>query len=119
VDQLEIFNYWAFVVLMMVGFYGVIAKTNLFKKIVSLGLFQTAIFLLYISMAVTHDGVAPIAVEGDAVDYNNPIPHVLMLTAIVVSIAVTAVGLALAMEIKRAYGTIETDEIERIEQESR
>ncbi|MCA8959756.1 MAG: cation:proton antiporter subunit C [Planctomycetes bacterium] len=112
----EIFNYWIYIALMMVGFYGVIAKRNLVKKVMALGVFQTAIFLLYISMAVVEGGRAPIADfhDPDAI-YYNPIPHVLMLTAIVVSISITAVALSVVVLIKREYGTIEMDEIEEQE----
>ncbi len=115
-NQFEIFNYWIYVLIMMIGFYGVIAKKNLVKKVISLGLFQTGIFLLYISMAVVEGGVAPIAdfKDPNAV-YANPIPHVLMLTAIVVSVSITAVALSIVVRIKLAYGTIETDEIEEMD----
>ena len=115
-NQFEIFNYWIYVLIMMIGFYGVIAKKNLVKKVISLGLFQTGIFLLYISMAVVDKGQAPIAdFENPDLVYANPVPHVLMLTAIVVSVSITAVALSIVVRIKQAYGTVEMDEIERLE----
>ncbi len=111
-ENLGVFNYWIYVVIMMIGFYAVIARHNLVKKVIGLGIFQTGIFLLYISMGVRRDGIAPIRGEGpdDAV-FTNPIPHVLILTAIVVSLATMAVALAIIVNIHRAYGTIEADEI--------
>jgi multicomponent Na+:H+ antiporter subunit C len=96
-----LFNYWVVVVLMMIGFYIVIAHGNLVKKIVGLTIFQTSVFIFYISMAKIEGGTAPILVEG-ASQYSNPLPHVLILTAIVVGIATTALGLALAVRIKEA-----------------
>ena len=105
-------NYWLFIVLMMTGLYIVVAKGNLIKKIVGLNMFQTAVFMLYISMGNVSGGTAPILIDGsEAVVYSNPVPHVLMLTAIVVGVASTAVGLALVVRIHEAYGTVEEDEI--------
>ena len=104
------YNYWIVVVLMMIGFYTVIARGNLVKKIVGLNIFQTSVFLLFISMGKVEGGTAPIVVEGATV-YSNPLPHVLILTAIVVGVATTALGLALVVRIREAYGTIEEDEI--------
>ena len=106
------YNYWIVIFLMMTGFYVVIARGNLIKKIVGLNIFQTSVFILYISMGKIDGGTAPIIVEGapDTV-YSNPLPHVLILTAIVVGIATTALGLALIVRIKEAYGTVEEDEI--------
>lgn len=121
-DVLGIYNYWIYVLLMMIGLYGVIAKPNLIKQAIALGLFQTGIFLYYISMAVIDGGTAPIwtTVEHGAQKfqgpYDNPLPHVLILTAIVVSVSVLAVALALIINIKRSYGTIEADEIEAMDQ---
>jgi len=103
-------NYWIFIFLMMVGFYILISRGNLIKKIVGLNIFQTSVFILYISMGKIRGGTAPILMEGDAV-YSNPLPHVLILTAIVVGVATTAVGLSLIVRIHEAYGTIEEDEI--------
>jgi len=108
---LGLFNYWVVVVLMMVGLYIVIAHGNLVKKIVGLSIFQTAVFIFYISMAKIEGGSAPILVDGTS-QYSNPLPHVLILTAIVVGIATTALGLALAVRIKEAYGNIEEEDIQ-------
>ena len=109
---LGLYNYWIVVVLMMIGFYIVIAHGNLIKKIVGLTIFQTSVFIFYISMAKVDGGTAPILAEGISL-YSNPLPHVLILTAIVVGIATTAVGLALAVRIKEAYGSIEEEEIQK------
>jgi len=109
---LGLYNYWIVVVLMMIGFYVVIAHGNLIKKIVGLTIFQTSVFIFYISMAKVDGGTAPILAEGISL-YSNPLPHVLILTAIVVGIATTAVGLALAVRIKEAYGSIEEEEIQK------
>ncbi len=106
-----LYNYWIVIVLMMTGFYVVIARGNLVKKIVGLNIFQTSVFILYITMGKVEGGTAPIVVEGADVIYSNPLPHVLILTAIVVGIATTALGLALIVRIKEAYGTVEEDEI--------
>lgn len=104
-------NYWLFVVLMMTGLYVVVARGNLLKKIVGLNLFQAAVFMLYISMGKAAGGTAPILTGNPDELYSNPLPHVLILTAIVVGIATTALGLALIVRINEAYGTIEEDEI--------
>jgi len=109
---LGLYNYWIVVVLMMVGFYIVIAHGNLVKKIVGLNIFQTSVFIFYISVSNIDGGTAPILAEGIS-RYSNPLPHVLILTAIVVGIATTALGLALAMRIKEAYGSIEEEEIQQ------
>ena len=111
-NLLGLYNYWIFIFLMMVGFYILISRRNLVKKIVGLNIFQTSVFIFYISMGKIIGGTAPIIVEGaEEQVYSNPLPHVLILTAIVVGVAVTAVGLALVVRIKEAYGTIEADEI--------
>lgn len=107
---LGLYNYWIVIFLMMAGFYVVIAQGNLVKKIVGINVLQTSVFLLYISMGKVQGGTAPIVLAG-ATSYSNPLPHVLILTAIVVGIATTALGLALAIRIKEAYGTVEEDEI--------
>jgi len=96
---------------MMTGFYIVISANNLVKKIVGLNVFQTSVFMLYISMGKVTGGTAPIVAEG-VTQYSNPLPHVLILTAIVVGVATTAVGLALIVRIKRAYGTVEENEFD-------
>ena len=109
-----LYNYWIVIVLMMTGFYIVIARRNLIKKIIGLNIFQTSVFILYITMGKVAGGTAPIVTEG-VTSYSNPLPHVLILTAIVVGIATTAVGLSLVVRIKEAFGTIEEDEINVLE----
>ena len=115
-EFLGLLNYWIIVVLMMTGFYIVIAHNNLVKKIVGLNIFQVSVFVFYITMAKVKGGTAPILAEGIEI-YSNPLPHVLILTAIVVGVATTALGLALVVRICDAYGTIEDDEIEARENE--
>lgn len=105
---LSYFNYWVVILLMMIGFYGVIAHGNMDKKLMALGLFQTSVFIMFISAGKVIGGATPVIREGVSV-YSNPLPHVLILTAIVVGVATTAVGLALAIRINEAYGTIEDD----------
>jgi multicomponent Na+:H+ antiporter subunit C len=104
------YNYWIVIFLMMAGFYTVISRGNLIKKIAGINIFQTSVFLLYISIGYVSDGTPPIIAEGYS-SYSNPLPHVLILTAIVVGVSTTALGLALVVRIKEAYGTIEEDEI--------
>ena len=115
-DLLGGFNYVVFVVLMMIGLYALIARGNLVKKIVGLNIFQVSVFVFYITMAKIKGGTAPILADGIAT-YSNPLPHVLILTAIVVGVATTALGLALVVRIRDAYGTIEDDEIQAQENE--
>jgi len=110
-DVPGLYNDWVVVFLMMAGFYVVIAQGNLIKKLVGLALFQTSVFILYISMGKVAGGNAPILTEGVTV-YSNPLPHVLILTAIVVGVATTAVGLALVVRIHEAYGSIEEEDIQ-------
>ncbi len=106
------YNYWIVVVLMMIGFYIMISRGNLVKKLVGLSVFQTSMMILYISMGKIFGGTPPILLEGgEDVVYSNPLPSVLILTAIVVGVATLAVGLALVVRIKEAYGTVEEDEI--------
>jgi len=107
-----LFNDWIVVLLMMIGLYIVIAHGNLIKKLVGLTIFQTSVFIFYISMAKVDGGTAPILSE-QLVKYSNPLPHVLILTAIVVGIATTALALALVVRIKEAYGSIEEDDIQQ------
>ncbi len=107
----DYYNYWIVVFLMMAGFYVVISANNLVKKVVGLNIFQTSVFLFYISMGKVVNGTAPIVAEGIEV-YSNPLPHVLILTAIVVGVATTAVGLSLIIRIKEAYGSVEEDEFQ-------
>ncbi|TNC81197.1 MAG: Na+/H+ antiporter subunit C [Oleiphilus sp.] len=108
---IDYYNYWIVVFLMMTGFYIVISANNLVKKIVGLNIFQTSVFMLYITMGKVSGGTAPIVAEGVTL-YSNPLPHVLILTAIVVGVATTAVGLSLIVRIKRAYGTVEENEFQ-------
>ena len=103
-------NYWTVIFLMMAGFYIVMSSRNLIKKMVGLGLFQTSVFILYITMGKVAGGTAPI-LAGPGAAYSNPLPHVLILTAIVVGVATTALGLSLIVRIQEAYGTVEEDEI--------
>jgi multicomponent Na+:H+ antiporter subunit C len=110
-DTLAYYNYWIAIFLMMVGLYTVVARGNLIKKIVGLNIFQTSVFLLYISMGKVDGGTAPILDDRFTV-YSNPLPHVLILTAIVVGVATTALGMALIVRIREAYGTIEEDDID-------
>ncbi len=107
---LHLYNYEIAIFLAMVGFYVVVSRGNLVKKVAGLSMFQTSVFILYISMGVVDGGTVPILVEG-MTHYSNPVPHVLILTAIVVGVATTAVALSLIIRIKEAYGTVEEDEI--------
>ncbi len=104
------YNHWAMIFLMSSGLYIVIARGNMIKKLVGLGLFQTSVYLLYITPGKILGGTPPILGEGLG-PYSNPLPHVLILTAIVVGVATTALGLALIVRIREAYDTIEEDEI--------
>ena len=106
------YNYWIVIALMMVGLYTVAASGNLVKKVIGLNIFQASVFLFFISVGKVSGGTAPIVEEGWTL-YSNPLPHVLILTAIVVGVATTAVGLALVVRINRSYETIEDDEIRR------
>jgi multicomponent Na+:H+ antiporter subunit C len=108
------YNYLVVIFLMMLGFYTVISRGNLVKTLVGLSVFQTSVFIFYISLSRIRGGTAPIYVEGEAL-YSSPLPQVLILTAIVVSISTTALGLALVARIREAYGTIEEDEIDEVE----
>jgi len=129
------YNYWIYILLMMIGLYAMISKRNLVKKIIGMNIFQTAIILFYVSTAAKRDATIPIIEHGheheaaghaaqatenaahaamsaiNPADYVNPLPHVLMLTAIVVSVATLGVALALALRLHGRYGTLEEDEI--------
>ncbi|MCP3940616.1 MAG: cation:proton antiporter subunit C [Desulfobacteraceae bacterium] len=113
------YNYWLYVILMMIGLYAMIAKNNLIKKLVGMNIFQTAIILFYISIGYKKNATLPIIenVHGTggghiyAIDYINPLPHVLMLTAIVVSVATFGVAMALAVRVYQRYKTLEEDEL--------
>jgi len=120
------YNFWFYVILMMIGLFAMLAKRNLVKKLIGMNIFQTAIILFYVSIGVKKGHVhVPIIVGGhghenhliQAADYLNPLPHVLMLTAIVVSIATTGVALAVLILIYRRYNTLNEDEIIQIRQE--
>lgn len=109
-DLIGHYNYFITISLMMAGLYIVIARGNMIKKLVGLSLFQTSVYLLYISPGKIIGGTAPI-IDPEFSVYSNPLPHVLILTAIVVGVATLALGLALVVRIHEAYGTIEEDEI--------
>ncbi len=104
---LDLFNSWIFVLLLMVGFYAVIARDNLVKKLMGLSIFQSAVFLLFITMGTVTGGTAPIVLGDDwGAVFSNPLPQVLILTAIVVGISTLALGLAIVVRIKESYGRI-------------
>ena len=113
--------YWLCIALMMTGLYIVISRDHLVKKIMGLNIFQVSVIMLYVTMGKISGGTAPIlqaqGSESGEVIYSNPLPHVLMLTAIVVGVATTALGLALVVRIQLAYGTVEEDEIVRMDRE--
>lgn len=104
------YTYFVTILLLMVGLFVLIARSNLIKKLIGLGIFQTAVYLLYIAPAKLIGGTAPIVEEGITV-YSNPLPHVLILTAIVVGVATLALGLALVVRIKEGYGSIDEEDI--------
>jgi multicomponent Na+:H+ antiporter subunit C len=118
------YNYWIYVTLMMIGFYAMIGKRNLVKKLIGMNIFQTAIILMFISSGVKQGAGIPILNKYEVLEHGvnvakvvNPLPHVLMLTAIVVSVSVTGVALAILLRIYREYGTLEEDEIlEKLDQ---
>jgi len=116
------YNYWMYIGLMMIGFYAMMAKRNLIKKIIGMNIFQSAIILFYVSTSVKKGGVTVPILEHaqgghgahhavDIMKYANPLPHVLMLTAIVVMVATLGVAVAVCIMIYRRYGTLEEDEI--------
>ncbi|MFO7803548.1 MAG: cation:proton antiporter subunit C [Desulfovermiculus sp.] len=115
------YNYWLYIILMMIGLYAMIAKNNLIKKLVGMNIFQTAIILFFVSIGYKEDATIPIIIGGhgghgahqaiEAANYINPLPHVLMLTAIVVSVATLGVALALVVMVYQRYQTLEEDEI--------
>ncbi len=113
------YNYWIYITLMMVGFYAIIGKRNLVKKLVGMNIFQTALILYFVSTAAKKGATIPIVAHGNgaivhavhAAQYVNPLPHVLMLTAIVVMVSTFGVALALIVMIYRRYKTLEEDEI--------
>jgi len=114
------YNYWVFAVLLMIGLYSMMAKNNLMKKLIGMNIFQWAIILYFISIGAKRGAQIPIVVgahgQGEnlaihAAEYINPLPHVLMLTAIVVGVATTGISLALLIAIYKQYDTIEEDKI--------
>ena len=119
-DIIAKYNYWGYVILMMVGMYAMIVKKNLVKKIIGMSILQTAVIFFYVSIGAKRGATLPIISHGHpgashairAADYINPLPHVLMLTAIVVAVATLGVALALALKVFRQYGTLEEDEIQ-------
>lgn len=111
-----LFNHWIVIILMMIGLYIVIAHGNLIKKLIGLTIFQTSVFIFYISIAKVDGGTAPILADG-ITQYSNPLPHVLILTAIVVGIATTALGLSLVVRIKESYNSIEEEVIQQQDNE--
>ena len=114
-NVLGLYHYWVFAVLLMIGFYAVVAKGNLIKKLLGLSIFQAAVFLLYITMGKVEGGTAPIipADSGDAV-FSNPLPQVLILTAIVVGISTLALGLGIVVRIREEFGSIEESDTQEI-----
>ena len=115
-EALGLYNYWIFVALMMTGLYIVISRGNLVKKILGLNIFQASVFLFFISLGKVEGGTAPILLHsGEDAVYSNPLPHVLILTAIVVGVSTSAVALALVVRIQEAFGTVEEDELEQAE----
>ena len=111
------YNYWVVIILMMLGFYIVISDSNLIKKMIGLSVFQTSVFILFISMSKVEGGTAPIFTDSANL-YSNPLPHVLILTAIVVGVSTTALGLAIIARIQRAYGTVDEDLIHSQDEEN-
>ncbi len=113
------YNYWVAVLIMMIGLYPVIAKPNLVKKVIGLSVFQTGIFLFFITIGKVDTGTASVwyqpVGQTDHTKYTNSIPTALILTGIVVSVATMAAALAIVINIRRAYGTIEQDEVEEAE----
>lgn len=117
-EILGLYHYWIFAILLMTGFYAVIAKANLIKKLIGLSIFQAAVFLLYITMSKVEGGTAPILREAATGQiYSNPLPQVLILTAIVVGISTTALGLGIVVRIKEEYDSIEEQDILEMDQE--
>lgn len=114
------YNYWAYIILLLIGLYAMIAKNNLMKKVIGMSIFQSAIILYYVSIGLKKGSTIPILEHGhgeavqhaiEVARYANPLPHVLMLTAIVVGVSTLGVALSLLQKIHRVYGTIEEDEI--------
>lgn len=106
------YNYWITIFLMVAGVFTVVSKSNMIKRLVGLSIFQTSVYLLYLSPGKVLGGTPPI-LDKDYTVYSNPLPHVLILTAIVVGVATLALGLALVVRINEAFGSIEEDEVVR------
>jgi multicomponent Na+:H+ antiporter subunit C len=116
------YNYWIYILLMMIGLYAMLAKNNLVKKVIGMSIFQTAIIVFYVSIGAKKHASIPIIAHGpghgaveaaiDITHYANPLPHVLMLTAIVVSVGTLGVALAICLGIYRRYHSLEEDEIQ-------
>jgi len=116
------YNYWIYILLLMIGLYAMLAKNNLIKKVIGMSIFQTAIIVFYVSTGAKRGATIPIIAHGhghdaveaaiDAAHYANPLPHVLMLTAIVVSVGTLGVALAICLAIYRRYNSLEEDEIQ-------
>ena len=112
-------NYWVYIALMMIGLCGIITKNNIMKKIIGLSILQTAVILFFVSIGAKRDATIPIIdhtiasahTEISATHFINPLPHVLMLTAIVVAVATLGVALSMVIKIYREYNTLEEDEI--------
>jgi multicomponent Na+:H+ antiporter subunit C len=118
IDFLGFYHYWIFALLFAAGLYGLIAKEHLIKKLIALAVFQSAVFLLYIAMDKVEGGTGPIIRPGsENVVYSNPVPQVLILTAIVVGIATLALGLAIVVRIREAYGTVEERAVREMDRE--
>ena len=111
-----LYHYWVVIALMMTGLYVVISRDNLVKKVIGLNIFQVSVIMFYVAMGKVRGGTAPIEAEGFTL-FSNPLPHVLMLTAIVVGVATTALALSLVVRINEAYDTIEEDELRELERE--
>ena len=109
-------NYWLIVAVMMVGLYTLMSRSNLIKKLAGLAIFQTAVILFYVSLGKVTGGTVPIVDERYTL-YSNPLPQVLMLTAIVVGVATTALGFALVIRIKEAYNSVEESEINTMDEQ--
>ena len=116
---LGLFNHWAFVIIMMLGLYAIIARNNMIKKILGLALFQTGIFLMYITLGFKEGAASPILRHDPSISYTNPLPQVLILTAIVVSLSTMAVALAIVIGIREEYDSIEADEVAHLDRQQR
>jgi len=115
---LSLYNYWVYIFILVVGLYAVLAKGNYVKRMIGLGVFQAAVFLLFISMDKIDGGTGPVfrGVPEPGQLFANPLPQVLILTAIVVGIAVTALGLAIAIRIREEFGSVEEADIRRMDE---